>query len=238
MGEELRKLSSVLGEAMQAKNMSLEKLSQVSHISERFLIPLLSDKFEKLPASPYLHGYILKITGILNLDGEKIWEIYFKNSDYIRKSGKSDELPKNRFAKIRVNRRTFIIGIIVLVFLVYSGWKIQAYFSPPPLTLHNFSDNMVVETSEFTLKGNEDPRNQMFLNGEQIYPDAEGNFEKVLTLQPGFNALSFKIKKFLGREYIIEKQIYYKAPAGEEEKKLPLETNNGEEENKPTDSTE
>lgn len=208
--ENEKKLSSLLTEAMNAKNMTLEKLSQASNISERFLEPLFQDKLEKLPSSPYLHGYILKISEVLGLKGEEVWKIYFKENDLVKKSGKHDELPKNRFEKVKFDRRIIVGVILGVIFLVYIIWKIQIHFSPPPFTLENLEDNMVVEAKEFVLNGNINPKHQLFLNGEQIYPDTEGDFEKKIELQEGFNALSFKIKKFLGNEYTIEKQIYLK----------------------------
>lgn len=232
MEPEIRKLSSVLAEAMQAKNMSLEKLANLSNISERFLEPLLTDKHAKLPASPYLRGYILKIAGILNLDGEKIWETYFRENDMLRKSGGKDALPKNRFEKIRIDRKYIIAGVLAFLALIYVVWRIQAYFSPPPLALPDLTDNMIVEESSFTIKGNIDPKNQLSLNGEQIYPDEAGNFEKTVDLQPGFNALSFKIKRFLGNEYTLEKQIFWKTVTSTKLKAPALENEPQASENK------
>jgi transcriptional regulator with XRE-family HTH domain len=210
MEPDARKLSSILIEAMQVKNMSLEKLASVSGVSERFIEPLLRDDYGRMPASPYLHGYILKISQALAIDGEYIWENYFKASDAIRKAGKSDALPRNRFEKVRIDRKYIVGAVLALLALVYIVSRVQAYFSPPPLSLEDFSENMVVDDSTYTVRGSTDPKNQLFLNGEQIYPAESGAFEREIELQPGFNALSFKIKKFLGREYVIEHQIYWK----------------------------
>jgi cytoskeletal protein RodZ len=234
MEENTRKLSSVLAEAMQAKNMSVEKLATLSNVSERFLEPLLTDRYTKLPASPYLRGYIFKIASILNLDGEKIWETYFRESDLVRRSGGGDSLPKNRFEKIRIDRKYIVGALLALLALIYVVWRIQAYFSPPPLSLPELSDNMIVAESSFTIKGNIDPKHQLSLNGEQIYPDESGNFEKTIELQPGFNALSFKIKKFLGNEYTIEKQIFWKTVTSSKTVSPALENEPEASENKNT----
>lgn len=234
MEENTRKLSSILAEAMQAKNISFEKLAALSNVSERFLEPLLQDDYAHLPASPYLRGYILKISQVLGLEGEKIWETYFKESPVVRKSGGTDELPKNRFEKAKIDRRYIAGAILGLVFIVYVGWKIQSYFSVPNLELQDFTENMVTEKSPYELSGVIDPKNQLFINGEQIYPDETGKFEKTVELQPGFNALSFKIKKFLGSEYIIEKQIYFKTATSSRSIRTPLETGENSGENIPT----
>ena len=56
------------------------------------------------------------------------------------------------------------------------------------------------------------PNDQLTLNGERLYPDKDGKFEKSIQLQSGFNTLTFSIKKLLGKEYIINKQVFYKQP--------------------------
>lgn len=205
-----RKLSSLLLDAMQAKGLNVEKLATLTNISERFIEPLLSDDFKKLPASPYLHGYIVKIGSVLGLDGEEVWNAFFKENDEVKRSGKFDELPKNRFEKRHIDRRVVAGGALGILFLIFVIWRIQVYFAPPALALSDFTENMVVENKEYVIKGNSDPSRQLFLNDEQIYPAENGDFEKTIELQPGWNALSFKIKKFLGSEYTIEKQIFYK----------------------------
>ncbi len=235
--EQQRKLSSILLDAMQAKNITFEKLAAVTNISERFLEPLFVDDFSRLPALPYLHGYIAKIGTVLGLDGEEIWKAYFEENPAIKRSGKSDELPKNRFKKIKIDRR-LIAGVIAgAVFLIFVVWRIQAYFGPPALALQDFSDNMAVEAKEYIIKGNVDPQNQLFLNGEQIYPSPNGDFEKTIELQPGFNALSFRIKKFLGKEYTVEKEIFWKTAETPVPRKQALETAPQGEENVGTTTT-
>lgn len=237
MEVEHRKLSSILLDAMQAKNLNVEKLSALTNISERFIEPLLTDEFKKLPASPYLHGYVVKIGSVLGLDGEEVWNAFFKESDEVKRSGKFDDLPKNRFEKKQIDRRVVFGGVFGILFLIFVIWRIQVYFGPPALTLTDFTDNMVVEAKEYTIKGNVDPKNQLIFNGEQIYPEPNGNFEKTIELQPGFNALSFKVKKFLGSEYTFEKQIFYKTDETPAPRNLPLETPPEVKENKSTTTT-
>ena len=232
--EQLRKLSSILLDAMQARNLTLEKLATLTNISERFLEPLLTDEIKKLPSSPYLHGYIVKIGSVLGLDGEEIWNAYFSENADIRRSGKFDDLPKNRFKKRHIDRRIVFGGALGIIFLIFVIWRIQVYFGPPALSLAGFTDNMIVETPEYTLRGNVDVKHQLTLNGEQIYQEPNGDFEKEIALQPGWNALSFKIKKFLGSEYTMEKQIFLKTDETPAPRGAALENGRQESENNST----
>lgn len=205
-----KNLSAMLIEAMKIKGFSLEKLAQTTGVSDRFIEYLLGEKFDQLPSSPYMHGYILKIGEALDLDGERLWREFFKNSKVVRTSGASDALPGNEVHKKRINKKVTAIIVFIVIALSYITFRIQTYFGEPYFILENLTDNMIVTEQSFTIKGKINTRDQIMLNGEQVYPNEEGVFEKKIQLQSGFNALSFKIKKFLGKEYIIDKQIFYK----------------------------
>lgn len=205
-----KNFSSFLLEAMKMQGLSFEKLVQATGVSDRFLGLLIEEDFEKLPASPYVHGYIMKIAEALNLDGEKLWQAYFKEKNLVKKSGSSDMLPQNRFIGSPHTRKKMVIGAVIIVVAVIAGYvlfRIQRSVGEPAFSV-NVGENMVVAETTFDVKGSVDPRDQINLNGVQLFPSTDGTFEKKVQLQPGFNTLSFKIKKFLGDEYTINKQIF------------------------------
>jgi hypothetical protein len=67
----------------------------------------------------------------------------------------------------------------------------------------------VITSQEFTIQGTVDPSSQLAVNGEIVYSDKEGNFEKTVALHPGFNTITFTVKRILGRESVYTKQIFY-----------------------------
>lgn len=210
MESDARNLSAMLIEAMKIKGFSLEKLAQSTGVSDRFIEYLLGEKFDQLPPAPYAHGYILKIGEVLDLDGERLWREFFKNSKIVRTSGANDALPGNEVYKKKISKKTAAVIIIVIIALSFIIFRIQSYFGEPYFVLENVTDNMIITEQPFTIKGRINAKDQIMLNGELVYPNENGVFEKKMQLQPGFNALSFKIKKFLGKEYTIDKQIFYK----------------------------
>ena len=60
-----------------------------------------------------------------------------------------------------------------------------------------------------TVSGNVEVRDTLTLNGEVIYPNEEGFFEKRVQLEPGLNTLEFKVKRYLGQESSLIKQVFY-----------------------------
>lgn len=209
-------ISSVLAEAMEEQNISIEKLSEETGISERFIELLLSEKFDDMPPAPYTHGYLIKISSILGLDGEELWGTYLKNKQEIKKSGEFDKLPENRFAVSGFNKKVLVIG---LIFLVIAGYFIfRSVFSANitnELHLANLDENPTISTSsEFRIEGNINSEYQLTINESPVYPESSGNFEKVLNLEEGLNTIVFHIKGLLGKEGKVVKQIFYRPNDG------------------------
>ncbi len=232
MNEEkgIKNLSSVILDSLRVKGLSIERLSQLSGVSERFLNLLIEGKYEKLPSRPYAHGYLVKISEVLNIDGEKLWQEFLKNEESIKRSGKNDQLPQNRFAVSKFNKKTIIVFAVILLMIVYALVKVPSFLSKPQLILQNLKENeIIVQNPSYAIRGKINPSDKLTLNNEQIYPNKEGGFEKSIELQPGFNTLTFKIKRFLGNEYVTTKQIFYQAPA--QELKSPTGTNSSTQQN-------
>lgn len=209
MENEMRTLAELLEETLRIKNISLEKLALLSGISERFLNGLLGGHTENLPAAPYVRGYLMKIADVLGLNGEDLWSAYLKHDTAIRRSGAEDSLPGNRFVLSKLRSRLIIILGAILIVLVIAVMKIPALFGGASLTIGNMEPNMIVHEQSFVVRGSVDNKDTLTINGDIVYPKENGDFEHAIELQKGFNTIEFKIKRFLGKETTITKQIFY-----------------------------
>jgi len=209
MEEPTANLSTILVDALRTKNFNLEKLAELTGVSERFLELLIEEKFGRLPSVPYVRGYLMKIAEVLNLNGEKIWAEYLKDNETVHRSGRQDELPRNRFAAKGLDKKTILIIVVAVAIVVYLIFRIPDFLGGPQLTLFNLNENNVVREPDFNISGKMNPKDELTINGEIIYPQKDGRFEKVIGLQPNVNIVTFKIKRFLGKEYTITRQIIY-----------------------------
>ncbi len=207
--ENNKRFSDLLREGMKIKGISIEQLANATGISDRFILLLLEEQFEKLPPAPYLHGYIVKISETLDFDGENVWKEFFKEANVVRKSGANDSLPGKSLAGIKKYKKISLLLIVATIIAIYILFRLYEYFKTPELSIRGIGDNTVVSEPLFKLNGKIEVKDSLILNGEQIYPSEDGTFEKELTLSPGFNTLKFEIKKFLGKKYTIEKQIFF-----------------------------
>ena len=69
--------------------------------------------------------------------------------------------------------------------------------------------NPIVSEPVIKIEGRIKSGDQLTINKENIYVDEVGYFQKDFSLQTGLNIIQFQIKRFLGRETIITKQVLY-----------------------------
>jgi len=169
-----------------------------------------------LPSAPYVHGYLNKIAGVLNLDGEELWRIYLKDHQGIRRSGEKDKLPPNRFVyRFWFNRPVMLAAILIIILLIYLFLRVNLIGQPRLFFDQWLSRNYVTaSSSKAEIGGRLKPLAVLTINGEQINLNTDGRFEAAIQLNPGLNILNFKVRKFLGKEKLVAvKQIFYEPPA-------------------------
>lgn len=212
MEHEPKNVSTAIAMALKAKGISPEKLAQVTGISENFIGYFLREEYDKLPAAPYVHGYLMEIADVLGLDGKKLWEEFTRENGAVRRSGGGDTLPRNRFAVKRFGKAVIVYAILAGILLVYGGARILLS-GRPNLELFGLEDGMVVDDAELSFGGTINPRDRLTLNGEAVYVGKDGVFSKSVTLEPGFNTFVFTVTNIFGKEFTVTRQVFYREEA-------------------------
>lgn len=196
---------------LKERGFSLKRLSEMSGISLKHLEGLASGRFDDLPPPPYLHGYLLKLGQMLDFDGDSWWKS-IKDIQSAKDFKLADQLPKNRFARAPVAKQ-LIFGGVVLLFLLYGVFRFSSIFGQPVVTLLYPETNVSVATADsVAIAGRATNASELSVNGESVPVQANGEWQKTVSLKPGMNAIEIKAKKFLGRETTITRQIIYQPP--------------------------
>ncbi len=203
-------ISELLEELLKERGISPEKLSYVTNIPIRFVTALLDGDFKKLPAKPYVRGYLIKIAAALGVAEEIIMESYRESAE-IKSSGSKDKLPINRFAIQKINKNFIIGAAVALGLLIFLGFRINDIMGTPTLQV-NLSENPSTTTNQtLNITGRISAKDKLTLNQEIVYTNQDGTFQKEITLSPGLNTFEFGATRFLGRETKIIRQVVYEA---------------------------
>ncbi len=212
--DEGKSLSELLKEAIELRGLDEKKLSELTDIPIHYLIALTNNDFTKLPAIPYVRGYLLKIAETLRIDANLLLKAYKQEVSFrqLKISGPEDKLPSNRFT-LKISHRkknSIIIGIILILLVSYFVWRIDDFLGTPKIQIITPSiDNLIVKTPSIKLSGEVNPRDKLTINGEEILVEKNGQFSKDFSLQPGINTIEFKAKRFLGKEVKVIRQVIY-----------------------------
>lgn len=202
-------LKEVLTDALEAQGLNIGRLAELTDIPERYLIALRDNDIKKLPAAPYVRGYLMKIAEVLDIDGRPLWELY-KTESPVKTSGVEDRLPVNRFAIKPRSKKLLIFGLMLLLGIIYLAWRSNDLFGTPQIEIVNpVVNNFVTKDSSVKLRGIVNPKDKLMINGEEIIVDPNGRFEKDFTLQTGVNTVEFKVQRLLGQTATILRQIIY-----------------------------
>lgn len=200
--------ANFLNERMRERGLNMRRLSEVSGVSVKHLEAIFSGDENRMPSYPYLKGYLLKLGEILDFNSDEAWE-HMKKFSAPKSSGKTDELPKNRFSK-KPTGKYFIIGAVILILFVYVVLRFYSISGTPVVVVSSPQENMgVVVENSVSLAGHVSNSDELRINGELVQPQVNGDWEKIFLLQPGINTLEITAKKFLGRETKVIRQVIY-----------------------------
>ncbi len=205
--EQEKTLQIIFEEALEQKNISMEKLAAITEIPKRYLTAIQNTELNKLPSAPYVRGYLKKICEVLGLNFQEIWEIYKKELSH-KTSGAFDKLPINRFAIHRINKKSVAAAVVGGVLLLFFLLNFNNFLGKPYLNIENPKENLISTFDPvINFSGQINPKDKLTINGKEIVTDTAGNFETIYELQPGLNTVEFKVKKILGKENSQIKQI-------------------------------
>ncbi|OGY56733.1 MAG: hypothetical protein A2Y84_01435 [Candidatus Colwellbacteria bacterium RBG_13_48_8] len=208
MISENQDISETLKELMRARDIGPQKLSSLTDVPRRFIDAILQGEFNKLPAYPYIRGYLFKISNILGADNDQLWRIYRSSAETVS-SGEKDRLPINRFALKRVSPRKVVFWLLPVLVLVFLATNLNHIIGKPTIdiSLPDSTQEQVIK-----IEGRIDPGDKLTLNEELVYTSEEGFFQKDIQLEPGLNTLRFRVERYLGRETVVIKQVFFQSP--------------------------
>ena len=213
-------ISELIKELMKAKGIGANKLASLTDVPDRFINALIEGKLDKLPAKPYIRGYLFKISNVLGIESDELWHTYRSSADTFS-SGEQDKLPSNRFALRKISTKHTVWALVILAITLFIVLNFNRILGKPTIDI-----DIPETTNEEVLQveGLANPNDRLTLNGELIYTNESGIFTKQVQLEPGLNTLEFNIKRYLGRETQIIKQVFYQPTTIEEN--APEEENN------------
>jgi len=210
-----------LREKRQGKNISLEKLSEITKIQLYHLEALEAGHFEKLPPSVYRAGIFKRLSKFLSVDENEFMEAY-KNEiaslavtpsdpSYVNFSFQIDNAPikkKNSYFIFTPSKLIFFGGGLLLVLLSMYIWYQFNFLVGPPNLVIDREEDFITKEDAIIINGKTDNGIDLTINGEKMYVASNGSFRKEVQLADGINIIEIQAVNNFGKITKIIRQVF------------------------------
>ena len=204
-----RHFEEYFSQLIKDRGVNIKKLSEATGIAPKHLQALSTGDFSHLPSTPYVRGYLVKLGEVLHFDPEPWWT-KLKMSGFLQDSGAEVPQSKSRLAGWKHFPRLAWGALIAIIAIIYLAFQFGRIFGTPKISIAFPSTNPAhADTSTMNLVGSLANGTELYVNGELVPVNADGNWNKAILLNPGMNTAVITAKKFLGGEAKITEEILY-----------------------------
>ncbi|MEK7578773.1 MAG: helix-turn-helix domain-containing protein [Patescibacteria group bacterium] len=208
--ENKKNLAEFLKEKRQGKNLSLDRLSDLTKIQVYHLKALEAGQFEKLPPLVYRAGIFNRLAKFLEVDKNEIIRMYKQEVQAVEAASYDGNIIKskqNLYFVLTQRRLAIFLGVLFLILLfTYLGYQFKFLIGPPNLVVEPKED-MVIQQGSLMVRGKTDNGVYLTINGENVYVGPNGSFSKEVQLAAGLNVVEVKAINNFGKITKIVRQV-------------------------------
>lgn len=182
------------------KEISIERLSQLTKIDIKYLEAIERDDYSSLPSETFIKGFIRNISLRLERNPDELVAIF-------RRDFRQQETDKPNLVKISPKRRkinfepasfiTYVVGF--LIFLFYLAFQFRAVLKQPELKIQSPLPGSVI-TSPVEVSGITNVNSLLSIGDDlKIRSDNDGKFNSKVSLPLGETTLTIQATSRFGR---------------------------------------
>lgn len=104
--------------------------------------------------------------------------------------------------------KPLILILAIVVISGYSIWRVKDIVRGPQIVLYSPIDGANSKNDLIKITGKAERINQLFINGQKVFTDEDGNFSENYLLANGYNALEITATDSMGRQAVKKLQLF------------------------------
>lgn len=192
------------------KNLTFEEIEKATKIRSKFLESLEENNYKNLPPATFVKGFIRNYGQYLGLDPYQLLAIYRRQ--FNEKSNKPNLEKKEEKPRFIITPNivlTFIIGLIISVFLFYLLNEYRIYKSAPVIVISSPDEFQVINKNSAEIKGRTQPESTLTINGQKIEVSGDGSFSEEISLLPGTNTITIQATNRFGKTTEVKRNVKF-----------------------------
>ncbi|MDO8551562.1 MAG: helix-turn-helix domain-containing protein [bacterium] len=211
----MRTVGEVLKNKRLEKKLTLAEVEAATKIRAKYLEAVEKNDFTKIVGgAPTTKGFIKNYAEFLGLSPVELLAIFRRDfheskTGQIIPHGYLEPLNKGRFSWSP--KLTLLFGIVILV-LIFSGYliyQVSSYNAEPNLTILNPKEGSIIDKPEIEINGKSDTDAVVYVNGETVALDKNGDFQSKISLFRGENKVKVEAVARNGKRTEIVRRVEY-----------------------------
>lgn len=187
------------------KKISLKDVEKNIRVREKFLVAIEQNDWKPFSSKVYISGVIRSYSLFLGLDENRVLAFFRRDYDAIEDVRFKEKVTKDYFTPQTKKIVILTVGTLIALFILYFGYQLNQFFSPPQLTIIEPTSNTVLQKERISIVGKTDREAAVSIFGERVYQDKDGIFRYDLPLKKGENRVTIEIVGANGKKAVYEK---------------------------------
>lgn len=217
----------MLRQARIEKRLGFEEIEEATKIRIKYLEAVEKEQWQDLPNGPYTLGFLKSYSQYLGLPYQEIEERYKRENGareiLKKKNGDKKVIPERKeikypkiFLTPAILARALVVVVVVGV-IGYIVYQILGFASAPYLLVNSPQTGATSLESTLIVEGKTQKGASLYLNGQLLGLDAEGNFKQEVILKDGSNSINITAVNKGGKKTEKNLIILYQAKGSEEQ---------------------
>lgn len=206
----MRTTGDIFKEARIQQGFTLPQIEKATKIRSKFLQALEADAYDRLPAAPYIQGFIKNYAEFLGLRSTTMLALFrrqFSQREKLKREVVEEPLTESKW---RLTPNKVIIAFVLLlvgVLFTYFYTQYRQLYEPPMLTVESPTDEAISKEETVAVFGFTDPDATLMVNGEPLVINEEGKFYKDIPLTIGNNTVVVEATTRIGETTVVTRRV-------------------------------
>jgi len=199
--EKTKRVCWRLKEAREAAKMSIADVTQKTKIRPAYIRALEECRFDDIPyALIYQKHFIRRYAEVVGLATPSLLQQFvLEEAPSHHNVPHPERVITSRLQNIPVLLKGMVVAVAALSLISYLGWQVHSIVTPPALAIFTPPDGYVTTQPGILIHGETAKEARVYLNGQEITTNGQGQFEETVNLSPGINTLEISAKKRHGK---------------------------------------
>lgn len=207
----MKTIGEILKNAREKHDYSIEQVAHATKIQAKFIAALEANRFEELPESTFVKGFVRNYAQVVGKDPATLLAIFRRD---FGQDAKGKVIPRGLVQPVNQPKlrwtptATVIAGltIVITLFLAYVIIQFRSLSGIPSLAITKPSEGTIV-SALVTIEGKTHPQATVTINHQPVIVSESGQFNQTISLPQGEHTITIEATSRTGKTKTLQRTV-------------------------------